>query len=194
MRLLAWLRPGLKIKRWLTTSIIGIFLVSYGFALIISDKLNNASAIFIDSLVVLIGSFIIVISISFIGKTLLAAINEMGLHVQINSKKLGSALIENKSLERGPKIVVIGGGTGLSTMLRGLKVFTSNLTAVVTVSDDGGGSGILREDLGILPPGDIRNCVLALARTEPIMEKLLQYRFTDGMLKGQNFGNLFWRQ
>ncbi|HHW57935.1 MAG TPA: YvcK family protein [Clostridia bacterium] len=90
-----------------------------------------------------------------------------------------------------PHIVAIGGGTGLSTMLRGLKLFTTNITAVVTVADDGGGSGILREDLGILPPGDIRNCILALANTEPTMEQLLQYRFTDGMLKGQNFGNLF---
>ncbi len=90
-----------------------------------------------------------------------------------------------------PKIVVIGGGTGLSTMLRGLKKYTSNITAVVTVADDGGGSGLLRQDLGMLPPGDIRNCILALASTEPIMEQLLQYRFTEGSLKGQSFGNLF---
>ena len=76
-------------------------------------------------------------------------------------------------------------------MLRGLKEYTSNITAIVTVADDGGGSGILREDLGMLPPGDIRSCILALANTEPIMEKLLQYRFNDGMLKGQSFGNLF---
>ncbi|QSZ26969.1 YvcK family protein [Aceticella autotrophica] len=91
----------------------------------------------------------------------------------------------------GYKIAVIGGGTGLSTMLRGLKKHTNNLTAIVTVADDGGGSGILRQDLGMLPPGDIRNCILALANTEPTMEKLLQYRFTEGMLKGQSFGNLF---
>jgi len=90
-----------------------------------------------------------------------------------------------------PKIVAIGGGTGLSILLRGLKEFTPNITAIVTVADDGGGSGILREDLGMLPPGDIRACLLALANTEPTMEKLLQYRFTDGQLKGQSFGNLF---
>ncbi len=76
-------------------------------------------------------------------------------------------------------------------MLRGLKHYTSNVTAIVTVGDDGGGSGILREDLGILPPGDIRNCILALANTEPLMNELLQYRFNDGRLKGQSFGNLF---
>lgn len=102
-------------------------------------------------------------------------------------KNLG---VENK-IKIEPKVVVIGGGTGLSILLRGLKQFTSKITAIVTVADDGGGSGVLREDLGMLPPGDIRSCLLALANTEPTMEKLLQYRFTDGMLKGQNFGNLF---
>ena len=90
----------------------------------------------------------------------------------------------------GPKIAVIGGGTGLSTLLRGLKLFSNNLTAIVTVADNGGSSGMLREDLGILPPGDIRNCILALADTEPLMSDLLNFRFQDGRLKGQNFGNL----
>ena len=90
-----------------------------------------------------------------------------------------------------PKIVAIGGGTGLSTMLRGLKLHTENITAVVSVADDGGGSGVLRRELHMLPPGDIRNCILALSKTEPVMEKLLQYRFSAGSLAGQNFGNLF---
>lgn len=92
--------------------------------------------------------------------------------------------------ERGPKIVAIGGGTGLSTMLRGLKKYTKNLIAVVTVADDGGGSGMLRRDMGMLPPGDVRQCMQSLANTEPVMEKLLSYRFTEGRLKGQSFGNL----
>lgn len=91
----------------------------------------------------------------------------------------------------GPRVVTIGGGTGLSVLLRGLKKYTSNITAIVTVSDDGGSSGMLREDMGILPPGDIRNCIVALANTEPIMEQLMQYRFKEGSLKGQSFGNLF---
>lgn len=90
-----------------------------------------------------------------------------------------------------PRIVVIGGGTGLSTMLRGLKLYSENITAIVTMSDDGGGSGMLREDLGMPPPGDVRNCIQALANTEPMMEELLSYRFTEGSLKGQSFGNLF---
>lgn len=88
------------------------------------------------------------------------------------------------------KIVTIGGGTGMSTMLRGLKKHTKNLTAIVTMADDGGGSGRLREDLGVLPPGDIRNCLVALADAEPLMEKLFSYRFSHGELKGQNVGNL----
>lgn len=92
--------------------------------------------------------------------------------------------------ERGPKIVAIGGGTGLSTMLRGLKKYTKNLTAVVTVADDGGGSGMLRRDIGMPPPGDIRHCMESLANTEPIMQRLLTYRFSEGVLAGQSFGNL----
>lgn len=92
---------------------------------------------------------------------------------------------------KGPRIVAIGGGTGLSTMLRGLKRHTNNLTAIVTVADDGGGSGVLRQELGMLPPGDVRNCLEALANVEPVMSELLHYRFTEGSLKGQSFGNLF---
>lgn len=90
----------------------------------------------------------------------------------------------------GKKIVTIGGGTGNSILLRGVKNFTSNITTIVTVADDGGGSGVLREDLGMLPPGDIRNCLVALANTEPIMGKLINYRFSNGQLKGQSLGNL----
>ena len=96
-----------------------------------------------------------------------------------------------KNSEFNPKIVSIGGGTGLSAMLRGMKRYTSDITAVVSVADDGGGSGVLREDLKIPPPGDIRNCILALSQVEPVMEKLLMYRFDSGILEGQSFGNLF---
>lgn len=92
--------------------------------------------------------------------------------------------------KRGPRIAAIGGGNGLSNMLRGLKTKTENLTAIVTVADDGGGSGALRRDLGMLPPGDIRNCMEALANTEPVMQRLLAYRFPEGVLAGQAFGNL----
>ena len=93
--------------------------------------------------------------------------------------------------EHGPRIAAIGGGTGLSTLLRGLKMYTKNLTAIVTMADDGGGSGRLRQDLGMLPPGDIRSCLEALANAEPLMAQLMHYRFCEGTLAGQSFGNLF---
>ena len=91
----------------------------------------------------------------------------------------------------GRKVVAIGGGTGLSALLLGLKEYTDNITAVVTVTDDGGGSGMIRQEFGVLPPGDIRNCLLALANTSSMMRDVLNYRFTEGSFKGQNFGNLF---
>lgn len=102
-----------------------------------------------------------------------------------------SAMLPSRQMwAQGPHIVAIGGGTGLSTMLRGLKKYTKNLTAIVTVSDDGGGSGMLRRDIGMLPPGDIRHCMESLANTEPVMQQLLTYRFESGTLRGQCFGNL----
>jgi len=93
--------------------------------------------------------------------------------------------------KHGPRVAAIGGGHGLSNMLRGLKEYTENLSAIVTVADDGGGSGALRQDLGMPPPGDIRNCLTALANTEPLMKQLMDYRFQEGTLAGQSFGNLF---
>jgi uncharacterized cofD-like protein len=109
----------------------------------------------------------------------------------LKSNPLKNILHEKGIISGGPRVVAIGGGTGLSVLLRGLKKYTQNITAIVTVSDDGGGSGLLRADMGILPPGDIRNCIVSLANTEPIMEQLMQYRFKEGALKGQSFGNLF---
>ena len=97
----------------------------------------------------------------------------------------------NKYITASPRVVCLGGGTGMSNMLRGLKNYVKDITAIVTVSDDGGGSGVLRDELGMPPPGDIRNCIHALSNTEPTMEKLWSYRFESGSLKGQCFGNLF---
>ena len=98
--------------------------------------------------------------------------------------------MNDKKRRKGPAIVALGGGHGLSDILRGLKLYTDNLTAIVTVADDGGGSGVLREDLGMPPPGDFRICMEALADTESLMQQLLAYRFPDGRLAGQAFGNL----
>lgn len=112
--------------------------------------------------------------------------------MDINSCLSYNLFLRNQNTKKfkDKKIVCIGGGTGLSVILKGLKEYTDNLTAIVTVADDGGGSGTLREELNILPPGDIRNCILALADSEPIMEELIGYRFSEGGLKGQSFGNL----
>ncbi|WP_286149953.1 gluconeogenesis factor YvcK family protein, partial [Romboutsia ilealis] len=120
----------------------------------------------------------------------LALLLSIYIYKKAKDERLKSITIEeHENLE--PKVVVIGGGTGQSVFLRGLKKRTRNITAIVTVADDGGGSGALREDLGMLPPGDIRNCLLALANIEPTMSEVMQYRFTEGALKGQSFGNLF---
>jgi hypothetical protein len=108
------------------------------------------------------------------------------------SKDLVDVLINHRRLNRGPKIVAIGGGTGLSTLLRGLKLYSSNITAIVTVADDGGSSGRLRREIGVLPPGDIRNCIASLADEEKLLTELFQYRFQAGDgLTGHSFGNLF---
>ncbi|MGL5642444.1 MAG: gluconeogenesis factor YvcK family protein [Paraclostridium sp.] len=115
----------------------------------------------------------------------------VSLVIYFKTKEQKNAKLIKNNNEEKPKVVVIGGGTGQSVFLRGLKHYTQNITAVVTVADDGGGSGVLREDLGMLPPGDIRNCLLSLANIEPTMSEVMKYRFTEGALKGQSFGNLF---
>ena len=130
----------------------------------------------------------IFIVIGIIGWVALLA--SMYIYRKAKVERLKSITVDEKE-STDSNIVVIGGGTGQSVFLRGLKTKTQNITAIVTVADDGGGSGVLREDLGMLPPGDIRNCLLALANIEPTMREVMQYRFTDGALKGQSFGNLF---
>jgi uncharacterized cofD-like protein len=191
MRIIDWLRPGIKVKRWIFFGLMGVLLIGFGMVEFFFYRLYNIYYKTFYLFLNFIGIFVIYISVTQGMKAIIALINKGYLNVSLDSRKLGNLIYEKRLLVKGPKITVIGGGTGLSTMLRGLKYYTSNITAVVTVADDGGGSGDLREDLGILPPGDIRNCILALADTEPIMEELLQYRFKDGRLKNQSFGNLF---
>jgi uncharacterized cofD-like protein len=191
MKFTDWLKPGIKVKRWVLFGMMGIIFIAFGLLEVAQHRFYNGyyKAFWIH--LNLMGIFIIYIAITQGMKSIIGLINKGYLNVKLDSRKLESLMYEKRLLVKGPKLVVIGGGTGLSTMLRGLKYYTSNITAIVTVADDGGGSGDLREDLGILPPGDIRNCILALADTEPIMEDLLQYRFPDGRLKNQSFGNLF---
>jgi uncharacterized cofD-like protein len=195
MKLVDWVRPGIKVKRWVMLGIMGVMLITFA----LSEAINKGRFYYYSNkeypafwlFLCIAGVFILYLAVIQGMKSILALINKGYLNVSLDSKKLGNLIYEKRLLVKGPKIVAIGGGTGLSTMLRGLKYYTSNITAIVTVADDGGGSGDLREDLGILPPGDIRNCILALSDTEPIMEELLQYRFKDGRLKNQSFGNLF---
>ena len=106
-------------------------------------------------------------------------------------QSIASVAAQRQRLGRGPRVVAIGGGTGLATLLRGLKAHSSNITAIVTVADDGGSSGRLRRDLGVMPPGDFRNCITALADDETLLTQLFRYRFGDDTLDGHSFGNLF---
>lgn len=191
MRIIDWLKPGIKVKRWIIFGILGVLLIAFGFTELVNRRLYDLYYKVFYTFLNLSGIFVIYISVTEVMKSIIVLINTGYVKMSLDSKKIESLIYEKRLLVKGPKIVVIGGGTGLSTMLRGLKYYTSNITAIVTVGDNGGGSGALREDLGMLPPGDIRNCLLALADTEPIMEDLLQYRFKDGRLKNQSFGNLF---
>lgn len=191
MKLNEWFRPGIRVKRWLFLGILGIACISFGISFTMQAIYVSLIEKVMSFFLILSGMTFMFLSIRNIVDTFFQAISNTGFKLSLDANRLSGLLYEKRILINGPKIVTVGGGTGLSTMLRGLKAYSSNLTAVVTVADDGGGSGMLRTDLGILPPGDIRNCILALADTEPIMQKLLQYRFSEGVLKGQSFGNLF---
>ncbi len=192
MSLLKWLKPGLKIKRWMITGIIGMLLLGIGLSPLLNKIFYEIrKLVFIDASLIIIGILLILISMRRGVSSVLMLVSNNKEYCEVDKKLISKLSYKSRFLSKKPKIVVIGGGTGLSILLRGLKEYTSNITAIVTVADDGGGSGILREDLGMLPPGDIRSCILALANTEPTMEKLLQYRFKEGKLKGQSFGNLF---
>jgi uncharacterized cofD-like protein len=191
MKIIDWLRPGIKVKRWILLGIMGILLLIFGLLELERHRFYSIEYILFYIFLIAAGIFVLYVSVTQGIRSIIVLINKGYLSVSLDSRKLENLIYEKRLLVKGPKIVTIGGGTGLSTMLRGLKYYTSNITAIVTVADDGGGSGTLREDLGILPPGDIRNCILALADTEPLMEELLQYRFKDGRLKDQSFGNLF---
>ncbi|MGI6702452.1 MAG: gluconeogenesis factor YvcK family protein [Clostridia bacterium] len=189
MNPMGFLKPGIKIKRWLILGLLGILLLGIGLSGVLirlgfepDSGLTAAAAIAGGALALYVALRRLVGLPPALG-----AVKGLSSGGQESNKRI----IHKRILMRGPRVVVIGGGTGLAVLLRGLKNYTYNITAVVTVSDDGGGSGVLRDDLGMLPPGDIRNCILALADTEPVMEQLLQYRFKKGRLAGQSFGNLF---
>lgn len=180
---LKWLYPGMGVKRWFVLLILGVIAIAFGVNAVYAT-------LFIPSKfgwpLVFAGSIFIGVAIRQGIRSIISAIGPDEV------PSLVETVYKSRNLHKGPHIVTIGGGTGLSTMLRGLKSHTANLTAIVTVADDGGSSGRIREELGILPPGDIRNTLIALADTEPLMERLFQYRFSWGNgLTGHSFGNLF---
>lgn len=203
---LKWLYPGMRIKRWFFLAFLGTVLVALGLLLVLfaghlstwTAALRTAGRLVrwlparpstaATGLMVLAGGFLLV----FLG--LRNAIQSVVQAVRPGQgRDLVSAVYARRQQERGPRLVGLGGGTGLGTLLRGLKSHTAHLTAVVTVADNGGSSGRLRTEMGILPPGDVRMCLVALADTEPLMERLFQYRFHQAGegLAGHNFGNLF---
>lgn len=206
MHLLKWLYPGMKFKRWLLLFGAGVMLVSLGIAVVFNYKYidNVEEAIFrtvylwtgsydytfttlVGLLLVAIGVIIMLAAARFVIRSVIQVLLPAN-----SSDKLVDLIYEKRMLGKGPAITVVGGGHGLSVLLRGIKQATSNVTAVVTVADDGGSSGRLREELGMIPPGDLRNCLVALADTEPLMEKLFQHRFGGkSELSGHSFGNLF---
>lgn len=186
-----WIKPGLGIKRWLIFGTLGITLLIMGIVEMLRNRMFSMVYLIYFGFLAISGIFILYLSISEGMKNFVSLVEDGLVLINKESREVNSYLLEKNMLVNGPRIVALGGGTGLSTMLRGLKHYTSNLTAVVSVGDDGGGSGTLRTDMGILPPGDIRNCLVALANTYDLMEELMQFRFSDGYLKGQSFGNLF---
>lgn len=193
--------PGLNLKRWFSVQILGILFALVGLCVIFDFKpiyhlisfamrildANWTLGRLIGAVLIIVGAYAFIKGWKISNDTVLSATDDNTRANFLNN------LVAKRKLNNGPKIVAIGGGTGLSTMLKGIKKITNNITAVVTVGDDGGSSGRLREEMGVLPPGDIRNCIAALADDDDLVTKLFQYRFKKNVseLGGHSFGNLF---
>ena len=193
-----WLIPGLQVKRWFALILFGTILMTVGILILIDIKPIFYTMQFIKHIASIVSTEWLAFAICMFGAALFfKGWQKTNLSIlDLGNGKDNVNLLENlyrrRKLNRGPRIVAIGGGTGLSMLLKGIKNITNNITAVVTVGDDGGSSGRLREEMGILPPGDIRNCIAALADDEGLITKLFQYRFKNGEgLEGHSFGNLF---
>lgn len=190
-----WLIPGLEIKRWFALIFLGSVLIVAGILTLsdpvqvynfLKDLKESVNVDVVATITIILGA------IFFFKGWQRTNLSMLDIHDEKDKENVLETLYRRKKLNKGPKVVAIGGGTGLSMLLRGLKKITNNITAVVTVGDDGGSSGRLREEMGVLPPGDIRNCIAALADDEDLITKLFQYRFDVGEgLKGHSFGNLF---
>jgi uncharacterized cofD-like protein len=196
---LKWLVPGMGVKRWVLLYIAGFFLVGLGIAAIpeaIGPATWRRVVLYLRLLfprpelqvvlLVIAGVALVIVAFFGLNRSLLSAFRRTGQGGVVD------VLYRHRQRQRGPKVVAIGGGHGLNTLLRGLKDQTDNITAIVTVADDGGSSGRLRREMGVLPPGDFRNCIAALSDAEGLMTQLFQYRFgEDSELDGHSFGNLY---
>jgi uncharacterized cofD-like protein len=205
MNYLKWLYPGMKLKRWLLLFSVGVIAASLGLAIVFNYKyigvveenifkfVYRTTGQYYYAVTTIAGAAIFILGLAVMTFSTRQIIRSViSVLVPEGPDKLVEIIFQKRKLNRGPAVTVMGGGTGLSVLLRGIKGVTSNITAIVTVADDGGSSGRIREDLGIIPPGDLRSCLVALADTEPLMEKLFQHRFGGaGGLAGHSFGNLF---
>ena len=183
---------GLGIKRWLLLGLIGIMICSLGIGFII----KNIFDVVIPELLPWHweGVIVAIVGLASIGFAAIGLYRSLSpiLFSSLGIDQVTNTVYVRRALSKGPKIVALGGGTGLSVVLKGLKSYSGNLSAIVSVGDDGGSSGRLRQELGLIPPGDFRNCLVALAEDESLVGKLFQYRFSKGEgLQGHSFGNLF---
>lgn len=193
-----WLLPGLQVKRWFALIFVGAVLITVGILILFDLKPIYNTMQFIQQIATQISTEWLAFGIVMIGAAIFfkgwqkTNLSILDIEDDRNNDVLLENLYKRRKLNRGPRIVAVGGGTGLSMLLSGTKNITNNLTAIVSVGDDGGSSGRLREEMGILPPGDIRHCITALADDEDLVNKLFKYRFTNGEgLEGHSFGNLF---
>lgn len=184
--------PGMGIKRWLLAGGLGIGVCSIGVVFLLRKLFAVTLPDFLPSY--LEGVAVLAVGVAIILLAIFGLYRSIGPLIQAppNIESLADTIYARRSRGRGPRIVAIGGGTGMSVLLRGLKSHTDNLTAIITVADDGGNSGRLRRELSMPPPGDFRNCLVALSESETLLAELFQYRFDQGNgLKGHSFGNLF---
>ncbi len=188
--LMTWLSQRTGVRRWITLLVVGIVFIVLATVIFVVNTLQTAPSQ-VWWLNTIMAPVAALLGVGLIGFSLRSLIITLTQPFTDSATPLSDTLATYKSRQRGPKVVAIGGGTGLPSALRAMKVHTNDLTAVVTVADDGGSSGRLRRDLGVLPPGDLRNNIVALADDESIMAQLFQFRFKDGELKGHSFGNLF---
>jgi len=193
-----WLYMGMFIKRWILLALLGCVLLLTGVTLVV-NYYNPGTELVLEKLIynmtgqtqtLMSGIVVMVAGAALMVYGLYQALRSILNAIMPNGDKLVEVIYNRRHKKKGPRVVVIGGGTGTPVLLRGLKRFTDNLTAIVTMADDGGSSGRLRDDLDMLPPGDIRNCLVALANREPLTEEFMQYRFVAGELKGHSLGNL----